>query len=72
MADLATLQARREALAELRSNGILTAETDGRKVTYRSDADMARAIADLDAQIAAASPSTASTVRARYLVFSPE
>lgn len=72
MADLVTLQTRRDALAESRASGILSAEYDGRRITYKSDADMARAIADLDAQIAAATPVASRNPSARTLIFRPE
>lgn len=54
MADLATLQAEREALRKARNAGVKTAEVDGRRVEYKSDQEMRQALSDLDWQIAAA------------------
>ena len=54
MADLATLLARLDELEMARASGILTTEYDGRRVTFKSDADQAAAIAYLKRQIASA------------------
>lgn len=53
MADLATLTARLEALQDTRASGVLTLDYDGRRVTYRSDPELAAAIADLERRIGA-------------------
>jgi hypothetical protein len=54
MADLATLQTRLDALCEARASGVLTVEVDGQRITYRSDPELAAAIADIERRIAAA------------------
>lgn len=48
------LIAQREALLTARYRGIRTVETEGRRVTYATDAEMAAAITDLERRIAAA------------------
>lgn len=53
MADLATLLGRLDALDKARASGILTTEYDGHRVTFKSDADLAAAIAYIKRQIAA-------------------
>ncbi len=53
MADLVTLQAQRDALLEARSNGVLTVEYEGRRVTYKADAELAAALANVEQRIAA-------------------
>jgi hypothetical protein len=53
MADRATLEGRLDALLELRDQGVLTVEYDGKRVTYRNGAELAQAIADLERRIAA-------------------
>jgi hypothetical protein len=61
------LQERLEALRKVRATGALVARfSDGRSVTYRSDAEMASAAADLERQITAqtATPVTAILVSA--------
>lgn len=64
MADVATLQARLDALEASRATGELSVEYAGRSVTYKSDAQMAAAIADLKRQIAASqSPGPVRVVR---------
>lgn len=52
MADRATLQGRLDALLELRDRGVLTVEYNGNRITYRSGAELAQAIADLERRIA--------------------
>jgi hypothetical protein len=54
MATVAELLQLRERLTKTRYGGTRIVETDGRKVEYRSDAELARAISALDAEIAAA------------------
>jgi len=50
--------AKKEALEEALLGGELTVESDGDRVTYRSFAEMRRAIEYCDQQLAAASSST--------------
>lgn len=58
MASLSDLQAWKAALEKARFSGVLTVRSaDGEQVTYRSDAELSRAIADVDRQIASASGS---------------
>jgi hypothetical protein len=45
--------AQREALLAARYRGIRTVETEGRRVTYATDAEMAAALIDLERRIAA-------------------
>lgn len=54
MATLTDLQSRLDKLETARGSGILTTEYDGRRVTFKSDADLAAAIAYVKQQIAAA------------------
>jgi len=51
---LAEMQAQLDALLAARFRGVRSTTYDGKTVTYGSDAEMARAIADLEARIAAA------------------
>ena len=53
MATLAELQAWRDHLARSRYGPEASIERGGKKVTYRSDREVRRALADLDAEIAA-------------------
>ena len=55
MVALTELEARLEALRATRAKGIRTIHSDGEQVEYRSDAELAAAIADLERQIAATS-----------------
>ena len=55
MADLATMQARLDALEELKASGVLSTMYEGKKVEYRSMADLNTAITSLENKIAAAS-----------------
>ena len=48
---LAELIAQREALLAARYRGVRTVETEGRRVTYATDAEMASALTDLDRRI---------------------
>ena len=50
---LAELIAQREALLAARYRGVRTVETEGRRVTYATDTEMASALTDLDRRIAA-------------------
>ena len=63
MADLTTLTAWRDKLEENRAKGLLTVESDGDRVTYKSDADMAAALASLNAQIAQLSGTRITDIR---------
>jgi hypothetical protein len=54
MASLQDLLAQRQALTECRNTGVRSVTlSDGRQTEYRSDAELAAAIAALDRQIAA-------------------
>ena len=50
---LADLIAQREALLAARYRGVRTVETEGRRVTYATDAEMATALTDIERRIAA-------------------
>lgn len=54
MADVATMQARLEALEELKASGVLSTTYEGKKVEYRSMSDLNMAISNLENKIAAA------------------
>ena len=63
MADLSTLQERLDALRAMRAEGTSRVRfSDGREVTYRTDAEFAAAIADLERQIRDASRAAPKTV----------
>ena len=53
MATLTQLQTRRDELDVAIASGVLTLREGDKQVTYRSVAEMATALADLDTQIAA-------------------
>ncbi|WP_448187916.1 phage head-tail joining protein [Azospirillum sp. sgz301742] len=56
MATLEELRSQRETLAQCRASGLRAVQyADGSRNEYKSDAEMAAALADLDRQIAAAS-----------------
>ena len=55
MATVIEMQAQLEALRKARSSGLRQVETDGKSVEYKSDMEMAAAIADLERRISAAS-----------------
>lgn len=63
MADLATLQTQLTALQEIRASGTQTVRYEGKEVTYRTDADIAAAIGDIERRIAAAQGQTIRQVR---------
>lgn len=63
MADLATLQAQLEQLQALRAGGVERTRYDGKEVQYRTDAELADAIRDLEARIAGLQGQTIRTVR---------
>lgn len=52
MLTLEELEGMRDALLRARYAGVRTAEYDGEKIDYASDAEMRRALASLDRQIA--------------------
>jgi hypothetical protein len=54
VADLAQLSVWRDALMAARYRGVRTVESDGKRITYASDGEMAAALADLNRQIAGA------------------
>jgi hypothetical protein len=62
MATLSELQARLEALRATRASGERSIEYEGTRVEYRTDGELATAIADLEQQIAAASGRRSKTV----------
>ncbi|MBI2717680.1 MAG: hypothetical protein HYX36_02830 [Rhizobiales bacterium] len=49
---LEELTTQRDALLKARFRGVRTAEYDGKRVTYASDAEMAAAIQDIERRIA--------------------
>lgn len=63
MADLAQLQTWRAALQAARFNGTRTVEYDGRKVEYRTDAELRQAIADVEREINQANGGRITCVR---------
>lgn len=54
MTHVLELQARLEALREIRASGVREAAFGNDRVVYRTDAELAAAIADLERRIAAA------------------
>lgn len=56
MPSVAELEAMRDRLLEMRAAGVRVAMVEGKRVEYQSDADLARALADIEARIARASP----------------
>ncbi|MFN4125252.1 phage head-tail joining protein [Pannonibacter indicus] len=62
---LAELQTQAERLRALRGRGVRKVSIDGEEVEYRSDAELAAAIADIEARIAA-------LVKPRSRIFSPK
>lgn len=57
---LAEMQAQLDALLAARFRGVRSTSYDGKTVTYGSDAEMAKAISDLEARIAAESGKVAN------------
>jgi len=57
---LAEMQAQLDALLAARFRGVRSTSYDGKTVTYGSDAEMAKAISDLEARIAAAGSANAN------------
>lgn len=54
MADVATMQARLDALEELKASGVLSTTYEGKRIEYRSMSDLNMAIMNLENKIAAA------------------
>lgn len=63
MADLATLQQELDTLRAARAKGVQSLSMGGESVTYKSDAQMAETIADLEQRIAALSGRQVRMVR---------
>ncbi len=63
MATPAELQAWRDALEDARFSGTKVAEVGDYRVEYKTDAEMRRALADLDRRIAAATATPVKEVR---------
>lgn len=57
------LQTMRDELLRARAKGVRTLQLNGERVEYKTDAEMASAIADLEARIRRASAATAGAVR---------
>lgn len=57
------LEAMRDDLLRARAMGVRTAQINGERVEYKTDAEMASAIADLEARIRRASAAQTGTVR---------
>ena len=66
MATLDELLSRREALAKLRASGSKSLRFGEREETFKSDGEMAAALADLDRQIAAARSGGAPVSMVRF------
>jgi hypothetical protein len=63
MPSVAELEAMRDALIAMRAAGVRVAYVEGfGRVEYGDDADLARALADIEARIARASPTRPRTV----------
>ncbi|MBL8908034.1 MAG: hypothetical protein JNM20_15275 [Rhizobiales bacterium] len=62
MATAVELQARLEALRKVRANGLRSIQYEDIRTEYRSDAELAAAITDLEQQLAAASGRRIRTV----------
>lgn len=61
--DTTELEGLRDTLIRARATGIRSTLYDGKRIEYGTDAEMAAAIADLDARIRAASGRRTNTVR---------
>jgi hypothetical protein len=61
--DLATLNAQRDRLAEIRAKGVRAVEYSGNRVEFRSDEEVAAALADVERRIAALQGTRINTVR---------
>jgi hypothetical protein len=64
MPSVAELEAMRDALIAMRARGVRVTMMEGQRVEYQTDADLARALADIEARIARASP-----IRPRSIAF---
>lgn len=62
MATLADLEAQLATLRKHRANGIRSVEYAGHRVEYKTDSEMAAAIADVERQIAALQGGRVTTV----------
>jgi len=63
MASLSELQARLESLRAQRASGVATVQfADNRQVVYRTDSQIAAAVADLERQIATISTTPVTSV----------
>ena len=56
MPSVAELEGMRDALIAMRARGVRVTMMEGQRVEYQTDADLARALADIEARIARASP----------------
>lgn len=66
MSDLATLLALRDELIENRGRGLRAIQSDDERIEYRTDSELAAALADVERRIAAATRSVSTvTIRAR-------
>ena len=63
---LTEMQAQLDALLAARFRGVRSTSYDGKTVTYGSDAEMAKAIADLEARIAVTSTGKRSRITRTY------
>ncbi|WP_216641228.1 phage head-tail joining protein [Oceaniglobus roseus] len=63
MADVATMMTQLDTLRAARAKGVSKLRLGDEEVTYRSDAEMAAAISDLESRLAAAQGRTIRTVR---------
>jgi hypothetical protein len=63
MPSVAELEAMRDALIAMRAAGVRVSYVEGfGRVEYQTDADLARALADIEARIARASPTRPHTI----------
>jgi hypothetical protein len=62
MPSVAELEAMRDALIAMRAAGVRVVMYEGKRIEYQTDADLARALADIEARIARASPTRPHTV----------
>ena len=60
--DLSELEAMRDTLVRTRARGARVAQINGERVEYQTDAELAAAIADLEARIRRASATPARSV----------
>lgn len=63
MADLLTLKSQLATLQDVRAKGVLKVRMNDEEVTYRTDAELAAAISDLERRIAATQGQTIRQVR---------